>query len=156
VKILQILLVNVISAMLLIACQGGSNMAYMANQTLMRADVAFSELSGQQGLAAAFKQYARSDALLLPENRAAIEGKAAIVENLQALPAGSALTWSPQGTNVSGDLGYSWGIYTLTGKNSAGQITAAYGKYLSVWKRRAGDWQLAVMMINSTPGPAGG
>jgi len=156
VKILQILLVNVISAMLLAGCQGGSNAAYVANQTLMRADTAFSAISAQQGVAAAFKQYASSDSLLLPENHAAIEGKAAILENLQGMPAGSMLTWSPQGADVSGDLGYSWGIYTLTGKNSVGQTTAAYGKYLSVWKRQAGDWRLAVMMVNSTPGPAGG
>ncbi|MGA9853697.1 MAG: DUF4440 domain-containing protein [Gammaproteobacteria bacterium] len=155
-KILQILLVNVISAMLLVGCQGGNNATYQANQTLMRADKAFSAMSAQQGLAAAFKQYASSDALLLPENHAAIEGKAAIIENLQGMPAGSMLSWSPQEADVSGDLGYSWGIYTLTGKNSTGQATAAYGKYLSVWKRHAGDWRLAVMMINSTPGPAGG
>lgn len=154
-KILQILLVNVVSVLLLAACQGGNNAAVVADQTLMHTDTAYSAMSAQQGFAAAFKQYASDDALLLPENHAAIKGKAAIMGNLQGLPAGSTFTWSPQGVDVSGDLGYSWGIYTLTGKDSAGQATAAYGKYLSIWKRRAGDWQLAVMMLNSTPGPAG-
>lgn len=155
-KILQILLVNVISVMLLAGCQGGNKTALLANQTLIQADQAFSALSAQTGFAAAFKRYATGDALLLPENLAAIEGKAAIIENLQGMPAGSKLSWSPQAADVSGDMGYSWGIYTLTGKDSRGRMTAAYGKYLSVWKRQSGNWQLAVMMINSTPGPAGG
>jgi len=156
VKILQILLVNVISVMLLAGCQGGNKTALLANQTLIQADQAFSALSAQTGFTAAFKRYATGDALLLPENLAAIKGKAAIIENLQGMPAGSKLSWSPQAADVSGDMGYSWGIYTLTGKDSRGRMTAAYGKYLSVWKRQSGNWQLAVMMINSTPGPAGG
>ena len=155
-KTLQILLVHVISAMLLAGCQGSNNAAFLADQNLMQADQEFSTLSSQQGITAAFKQYASSDALLLPENHAAIEGKAAIIQNLQGMPASSLLTWSPQAADVSGNLGYSWGIYTLAGKDDAGRTTAAYGRYLSVWKRQAGDWRLAVMMINTTPGPAGG
>ncbi len=150
-KILQILFVHVVSVMLLAGCQGRNNTAFLADQALIQADQAFSSMSAQQGLEPAFKQYASTDALLLPEQHAAIEGRAAILENLQAMPAGSQLTWSPQAADVSGDLGYSWGIYTLTGKDSTGRMTAAYGKYLSVWKRQAGGWRLAVIMINSTP-----
>jgi ketosteroid isomerase-like protein len=156
VKTLWILLVHVISALALVGCQGSNNTTLLANQSLTQVDKAFSILSAQQGITAAFKQYAAGDALLLPENHAAIQGKAAIIQNLQGMPAGSLLTWSPQAADVSGDLGYSWGIYTLTDKDSAGRTTAAYGQYLSVWKRQAGGWRLAVMMINSTPGPAGG
>jgi len=156
VKISHIFLVSVVSALLLVACQGGNNTAAMATQSLMHTDNAFSAMSERQGFAAAFRRYATDDALLLPENRAALKGRATIVANLQGLPAGSALSWSPQGADVSGDLGYTWGIYTLLGSNSAGQATAAYGHYLSVWKKQAGDWRLAVMMVNSTPGPAGG
>jgi len=154
VKILQVFFVSVAAAVLVTACQGG-NYTAAANQSLMRTDNAFSALSAQQGFAAAFKQYATDDALLLPENHATLRGKTTIIEDLRGMPSGATLTWSPQGADVSGDLGYTWGIYTLIGNNSAGQATAAYGKYLSVWKRQAGDWRLAVMMVNSTPGPAG-
>lgn len=154
-KILQILLVNVVFMMLVAGCQGG-NPAAVANQGLMRADTAFSALSAQQGFADAFEHYAGADALLLPDNSAALKGKSTIVQNLQAMSASSTLTWSPQSAEVSGNLGYSWGIYTLTGKNSNGQTIAAYGKYLSIWKLRAGDWRLAMMMVNGSPGPAGG
>jgi ketosteroid isomerase-like protein len=156
VKILQILFVNIAIVTLLAGCLGGNTTASVADQTLMRADSAFSALSANKGFAAAFEQYATDDTLLLPENGAALKGKTTILKNLQNMPAASALSWSPQGVDVSDDLGYSWGIYTLTGKSQTGQTTVAYGKYLSVWKRQAGDWRLAVMMVNSTPGPVGG
>lgn len=155
-KIQQILFVNVLLVVVLAGCQPGNNTANTADQALKSADTAFSALSEKQGLTSAFRKYAASDAVLLPENQAAINGKSAILGNLKAMPAGSTLTWSPQAADASGDLGYSWGIYTLTGKNSRGQATVAYGKYLSVWKLRQGHWRLSVMMINSTPGPTSG
>ncbi|MDE2235101.1 MAG: nuclear transport factor 2 family protein [Gammaproteobacteria bacterium] len=152
----RLLFVYLALILLLAGCQAGNNAAYVANQGLVSTDQAFSELSAREGVVAAFRRYATNDSLLLPENQAAISGKAAILSTLKAMPAGSSLTWNPQAADVSGSLGYSWGIYTLTGKDSAGQTTVAYGKYLSVWKRRAGEWWLAAMMVNSTPGPAGG
>jgi ketosteroid isomerase-like protein len=156
VKILKLYLVGVVSLVLLVACQGSNDAALAAAQSVMRADNAFSASSAQQGFATAFKQYATDDALLLPENNVAIRGKTTILESLQGMPSGTSLTWSPQGADASGDLGYTWGIYTLTGKNNTGQATAGYGKYLSIWKRQSGSWRLAMMMVNNTPGPAGG
>ena len=152
----RILFVYIPLFLLLAGCQAGNNAAYNANQALLSTDQAFSNLSAREGVVAAFRRYATNDSLLLPENQAAVSGKAAILSNLKAMPEGSSLTWSPQAADVSGDLGYSWGIYTLTGKNASGQATVAYGKYLSVWKRRAGEWWLAAMMVNSTPGPTSG
>ncbi|MGH8283079.1 MAG: YybH family protein [Gammaproteobacteria bacterium] len=150
------LLIGVALMALLTGCQGGNNAAIAATQSLTRTDNAFSVLSTQRGFAAAFSQYALDDALLLPENRAAIQSKNTIEQSLRNLPAGSTLSWAPQGADASGDLGYTWGIYTLTGSNAAGQSTAAYGKYLSVWKKQSGNWKLSVMMTNQSPGPAGG
>ncbi|MGH8306742.1 MAG: YybH family protein [Gammaproteobacteria bacterium] len=141
---------------LLTGCQGSNDAAVAATQSLMRVDNAFSALSAQRGFAAAFSQYALDDALLLPENRAAIQSKNTIEQSLQNLPAGTTLSWSIQGADASGDLGYTWGIYTLTGINTTGQATAAYGKYLSIWKKQSGDWKLSMMMTNQSPGPAGG
>ncbi|MGH8397998.1 MAG: YybH family protein [Gammaproteobacteria bacterium] len=141
---------------LLAGCQGNDNAVIAATQSLTRTDNTFSALSVQRGFAAAFSQYALDDALLLPENRAAIQSKNAVEQSLQNMPAGTTLSWSVQGADASGDLGYTWGIYTLTGSNAAGQATAAYGKYLSIWKKRSGDWKLSMMMTNQSPGPAGG
>ena len=144
---------GLIAIVLAAGCQGGGNEA--ATATLKQADSAFSMLSAQQGFAAAFRRYALDDAVLLPDNRAALEGRNVIEQSLQALPAGTDLSWTLQSADTSDGLGYTWGIYTLIGTNTTGQQTATYAKYLSVWKRQSGDWKLAVMMLNESPGPAG-
>lgn len=147
--------VCLIAVWLLAACQAGSNPAAVATQTLSQTDSAFSLLSEQQGFATAFRRYALDSAVLLPESRAPLENLKVIEQSLQALPAGTHLSWTLQGAEASDKLGYTWGIYTLTGRNAAGQQTVAYGKYLSVWRDRDGDWKLVVMMTNQSPGPAG-
>lgn len=146
---------SLVLAGLLAGCQGRDNENAAAIQSLMRADNAFSTLSAKQGFATAFRQYAADDALLLPENGAALRGKTTIEQSLHGIPAGTTLSWTPQSADVSGGLGYTWGIYALTGANTAGQTTVSYGKYLSIWKKQSGDWKLAVMMVNQSPGPAG-
>ena len=144
--------VGLLACMLLAACQNGGK---AATQALMRTDNAFSTLSAQRGIAAAFRRYALDNAVLLPDEHAPLQGRQVVEQSLQALPAGTSLSWTPQDADASGGLGYTWGTYTLTGRDSTGQATAGYGKYLSVWQRRAGDWKLAVMMLNTSPGPAG-
>lgn len=146
--------VGLLACVLLVACQNGGKVA-AATQELMGTDNAFSALSAQQGLVAAFGRYALDNAVLLPDKRAPLQGRRVIEQSLQSLPAGTSLSWTPQAADASGELGYTWGSYTLTGRDSAGQATAGYGKYLSVWQRQSGDWKLAVMMLNTSPGPAG-
>lgn len=146
--------VSLFSLLLLAACQGG-NHAAAATQALSQTDSAFSSLSEQQGFASAFARYALDNAVLLPDQRAPLESRKVIEQSLQALPAGTSLSWTLQGADASGNLGYTWGIYTLTGRDASGQATAGYGKYLSVWRQQSGDWKLAVMMLNTSPGPAG-
>lgn len=145
--------VGVVACLLLAACGNGGVAA--ATQALTRTDDAFSTLSAQQGFAAAFRRYALDNAVLLPEQRAPLQNRKVIEQSLQTLPAGAQLSWTLQGAGASGDLGYTWGIYTLTGRDVGGQATAGYGKYLSVWQRQSGNWKLAVMMLNTSPGPAG-
>lgn len=147
---------GLVLALLLTACHGAGPGA--ADAALMQTDGAFAALSSQKGFAAAFQQYATDNAVFLPENSAPLTGKSAIAQSLAGIPDGTRLDWTPQRAevSVSGELGYSWGIYTLSGTNSTGQATVAYGKYLSVWKKQSGEWKLAVMMTNQSPGPAGG
>ena len=143
----------------LLGCHAGDGAAVTAaRDALMNTDKAFSAASVQQGFAAAFKRYATDDALLLPENSMALRGEALIEQSLQGMPASTRLSWTPQAAAVaaSGDMGYTWGIYELTGTNAAGQATLAYGKYLAVWQKPSGEWRLTVMMINQSPGPTSG
>lgn len=81
-------------------------------------------------------------------------GKAAIGEMVRqsvAVP-GFKLTWIPDSAVVaaSGDLGYTFGTNSVTFPDSAGKLTTAAGRYITVWRKNAqGRWQC--VMDYSTP-----
>lgn len=155
-KSLRAGLLGLAAVAVLAACQGGNPSSDAgARAAVKNADNAFSAQSIKGGLASAFQEYALEQAVLLPDDHAALTTRGSIAQSLAALPAGTHLSWSPQGADASGGLGYTWGIYTLTGRSSDGQSTVAYGKYLSVWEKQSGKWKLAAMMLNRSPGPAG-
>ena len=155
-KSLRAGLLGLATVALLVACQGGSlSSEARAIEAVKNADNAFSAQSIKGGLASAFREYALEQAVLLPDDHAALATRENIEQSLAELPASTHLSWSPQGADASGGLGYTWGIYTLTGLSSNGLSTVAYGKYLSVWKEQSGKWKLAAMMLNRSPGPAG-
>lgn len=117
-------------------------------QELLNTDKAFSEMSLEKGTAKAFAYYLTNNAIQLPNNKNPIFGK----ENYQKLTKQpknkSTLSWVPKGGKISssGDLGYTWGIYTLVQENGQKII----GKYLNVWVRQKdGSWKVEVDMGNN-------
>lgn len=154
-KVLRVWVFGMLILGLLAGCDRQHGNAVTEVRSVMQADRAFSALSAEKGFAVAFSEYATNRALLLPENGAPLRSKATIEQSLKSMPARDTLSWTPQGADASGKLGYSWGVYILTGATQGARATAAYGKYLSVWKQRSGDWKLAAMMINQSPGPSG-
>lgn len=155
-KRLSVGLLLVAAMTLLAGCQGGGASSDGAARAAVKsADNAFSATSTKDGFAKAFQDYALEQAVFLPDNHAPLTTLEEIEKSLVTLPPGTQLSWSPQGADASGELGYTWGIYTLTGRSSSGQATVGYGKYLSVWKEESGQWKLAAMMLNQSPGPTG-
>lgn len=144
-----------LAALSLSACRNSTQADTSRRDALLQTDTGFSQASIHDGFAAAFAQYAENDALLLPQGAAALRGEQQVAQSLAGLAAGTRISWTPQAASVSDKLGYTWGIYTLSGGSKTGQATLAYGKYLSVWQRQGDDWKLAVMMTNQSPGPAG-
>lgn len=138
--------------LLLAACQDNAG---TARTSLLAADQAFASQSASQGFAAAFHHYAEEDVAFLPENGAELQGKAAIEKTLATVPAGTTFTWTPQDGRAGISMGYTWGVYELSGKDAFGQRTVAYGKYLAAWKRYNGDWRVQALMLNQSPGPTG-
>lgn len=54
------------------------------------------------------------------------------------------LTWTPDFVDVSssGDLGYTYGKYTYTHKDSTGKVIESKGAFHTVWKKQAdGNWK---------------
>ncbi len=108
---------------------------------LMDADNAFSKMSEEKGMKNAFIEYIDSNGVLLRPNHMPIVGANAIDYLIQLNDSSYQLTWEPQNAVVakSGELGYTYGIYTLK-PNS--KDTILYGTYISIWKKQNdGKWK---------------
>ena len=129
-----------ITSLVLDACENSSKTDIAKEKDDMKkADIAFSDLSAQKGMKAAFLQYLDSAVVLLRPDHYPIVGKDA-QEYLQKVNDSTfTLTWKPDAAEVasSGDLGFTYGIYTLKQKD-----TVMQGTYVSVWKKQAdGSWK---------------
>ena len=92
------------------------------------------------------------DAIEMASNTPLIQGREAIQQWYQAwlTPAGVAMTFEPLEIVVapSGDMAYERGTYRFTQDSPRGG-TEDVGKYLTVWKKVDGKWQVAIDTANS-------
>jgi ketosteroid isomerase-like protein len=137
-NLLSLLLVIVITS-----CNSSSKVDIAREKEKMKqADIIFSDLSKQKGMKAAFLSYIDSNAALLRPNHYPIVGKEAW-EYLQKINDSSfSLTWKPESAELaaSGDLGYTFGLYTYRDKDTTYQ-----GTYVSIWKKQADDsWKFVL------------
>lgn len=109
---------------------------------LIEADLAFSDYSVKYGIQKAFIEFAHDSVVLLKDNHLPIVGKNSLVESYKGRSdSGLALTWKPEAATISnsGDLGFTYGIWTLVAKGDTSR-----GTYLTVWKKNStGQWKYA-------------
>ena len=111
---------------------------------MMEADRAFSKMSEEKGMKTAMLDFIDSKGVLLRPNTMPLVGGNAVDFISQGADTSYVMTWEPSGGNVavSGDLGYTYGIYSLKPKD---KDTVFYGTYVSVWKRQPnGKWKFVV------------
>jgi ketosteroid isomerase-like protein len=61
------------------------------------------------------------------------------------------MTWKPQMAQVaaSGDMGWTWGLYTMAWIDENGEEKQGNGKYLNVWRMTVnGKWRVVADMGN--------
>jgi ketosteroid isomerase-like protein len=113
-------------------------------QEMMDADRSFSKLSIEMGMNHAFESYCAEDGVILrPENMPYV-GKQTIKELLQKSDdTAIQLSWEPSDGKISrsGDLGFTYGIYTMQLKDGSQSMQ---GTYVSVWVKEAGQWRFAL------------
>lgn len=115
---------------------------------LMQADKAFSDMSVDKGMKAAFIEFIDSNGVLLKPNHLPIVGANAIDYLIQENDTAYTLNWQPQNAFVSrsADLGYTYGVYALHPKKID---TIFYGTYVSIWKRQSdGKWKFVLDASN--------
>ncbi len=110
---------------------------------IIKTEQQFSDLAAEEGIPKAFMTYAAEDAVLM-RNNSLIIGKMEIDQMFAAQKNSSnktSLSWKPDFVDVSssGDLGYTYGKYLYTYKDSLGQEINNEGVFHTVWKRQADD-----------------
>ena len=111
---------------------------------MMEADRAFSKMSEEKGMKSAMLHFIDSKGILLRPSTIPLAGGDAVDYISQGNDSSYIMTWEPSGGTVakSGDLGYTYGVYSLKPKD---QDTVFYGTYVSVWKRQDdGKWKFVL------------
>jgi ketosteroid isomerase-like protein len=121
--------------------------------TLMKLESEFQKATAEKGWDG-YASYFAEDGVELPNGESAVKGKQAVRKSLGDWTPGMSLTWTPAGAGMaaSGDLGYTYGEYTLKSKDKDGHPVVRYGKYMTVWKKQKdGSWKVAADMGNNAP-----
>ena len=111
---------------------------------MIAAEISFSKLSQEKGNRKALLQFIDSNGVLLRPNSYPLVGGNAIDLISQANDSSYSMNWQPMGAGVaeSGELGYTYGVYTVSLKN---KDTLIHGTYVNIWKKQPdGTWKLAL------------
>lgn len=114
---------------------------------LRQADIEFSNLSKEKGVKEAFLAFVASDGVLLRPFSMPIAGFDEVKKFLEEGDSNFQLIWSPvyADISISGELGYTYGTYSLTFKDESGAEQIRYGTYVSIWKLdNEGKWKFVL------------
>ena len=146
-NIQAIVLQFLIPAFLFISCDLQQNTSHVPpTDQILNADIAFSDMMQQVGMKKAFLEYIDNEGVLLRPDHRPITGADAI-DFLSLLNDTSyTLSLRPSRAQISKseDMGFTYGIYTLTFPD-----TTFKGTYINVWKKQSsGDWKLVLNSNN--------
>lgn len=149
------LLPVVICVLLLAACRTKNEkdekqeeLSVATKVDMMDADRAFSLLSEQKGLRTAYEEFIDSNGVLLRPGFKPMDGADAMDYILQSNDTSFVMTWEPKNAMLSssGDIGYTYGVYSLKPKNAD---TVIYGSYVTIWRRQPdGKWKFVLQSGN--------
>jgi ketosteroid isomerase-like protein len=137
------LFVLIINLFFMISCTKSSKQ--VPSGILMKADLDFSSLSVKEGMQKAFLTYFAESGVMLRDNAYPVMGRDSLI-SLFSIRKDTAfiLAWKPVFEKIaeSGELGYTYGIYTRTIK-ATGAISK--GTYVTIWeKQKDGTWKFVM------------
>lgn len=156
----KIILLAFLSVGMLFSCSRSIDVE-QEKTALLETDQMFAEASRNEGAAEAFHQFLADDALQFNAGGPVVRSNQTIYQRMMKNSNPSIiLDWEPAEANVSesGDLGYTWGRYTVFRKDSASTDLQplAYGKYVNVWEKQDdGSWKVKIDIGNDNPAPEG-
>jgi ketosteroid isomerase-like protein len=128
-----------------------------AADSLLNADRALAAQSQAIGFVAAYSKVMAPDARKLDSGAPPAIGSDSILALMAKYPADLKIDWTPREAVVadSGELGFTWGLFTATFHDNKGKIVTQHGKYLDVWRRQKdGTWRWVADIGNSDPLPS--
>jgi ketosteroid isomerase-like protein len=138
-----------------VGCQRPAGLSEADRTAIRQADANNVKLMNAKDWKGALALYAE-DAMELPPNHAAAQGKAAIQAWLETLPPFS--NFQVQSLEIEGqaDLAYDRGTYSMTVTPAGVTPIKDRGKYLTVWRKQTdGSWKVVRDIYNSDlPQPA--
>lgn len=114
---------------------------------LLEKDREFSRNSAEIGAHQSFLAYIDDNCALLRPNRAPVIGREKITEMFSKPDTSFTLTWEPMFADISasGDLGYTYGIYTVQMDSPEGTMVTREGTYVTIWKKdKDGEWKFVL------------
>ena len=129
---------------ILIACTPNKQeQMEIAKKQVLATEREFAEFCKKVGRAEAFYKYADTNVVIIRDSL--IKGKKALFEYYKARELkNTTLDWWPDFVEVSSscDLGYTYGHYMYSKKDSTGRIINNKGIFHTVWKKQAdGTWR---------------
>lgn len=124
------------------------NVAISTKIDMMNADRNFSAMSEEKGLRNAYSEFIDGNGVLLRPGSLPITGGDAVDFIMQSNDTSFVMTWEPKNATLSssGDLGYTYGVYSLKHK---GEDSVIYGSYVTIWKRQPdGKWKFVLQSGN--------
>lgn len=113
-------------------------------EEIHQAEKAFNDMAAEQGVQAAFMAFA-ADSAAINRNNQIIKGKKAIRDYFEQQTLRDVrLSWEPQFIDVSedGTMGYTFGPYHFSARDTSGRIVESSGIFHTVWKKQAnGSWK---------------
>jgi ketosteroid isomerase-like protein len=107
----------------------------------------FINASAKSGARQAFASFAADNVRVFRDEKFPFVGKANVSEALSTTLAAWSCTPTFAGVSRSGDLGYSYGTYSLMGADGKTEK----GNYLRIWKKQNGIWLVVVDVASPLP-----
>jgi len=135
------LLIIIISVSIISCNPDRSNLIAEIRDTETR----FEAMAGEKGMAEAFSFFADTGATIKRQNDSLIHGKEGIRKFYSAdFYKTASVKWAPDFVDVSADgtMGYTYGKYVWTSKDTAGKPIEYRGIFHTVWKKQKdGEWR---------------
>ncbi len=130
----------------------GPTLSPLTMPTLSPGEIELVKLEGQfsdatiAGGGKAFAAWFAEDGVTLQNGKPPVRGRAAIAAAAVWDPKDYQLAWYAEGAQMSpgGNSGFTWGHYTATAKDKNGQPVTLSGRNITVWKKVAGQWKVAL------------